>query len=124
MKKILLASAVILSSLGVINAQNATTRANTETVKATTPAARTQETLTKITRACNPTADQTGKLNTLLLDFYTKMDALKASKSTMDEKVFDTKKKELRNNRDASLKAILTPAQQAKLESLKKDGKN
>ncbi len=124
MKKILLASAVILSSLGVMNAQNATTRANTETVKPTTPAARTQETLTKITRACNPTADQTGKLNTLLLDFYTKMDALKASKSTMDEKVFDTKKKELRNNRDASLKAILTPAQQAKLESLKKDGKN
>lgn len=123
MKKILLASAVILSSLGVVNAQNATTRTNTEAVKATTPAAKTQETLTKITRACNPSADQSGKIYTLLLDFYTKMDALKTSKSTMDEKAFENKKKELRNNRDNSLKAILTLEQQAKLETLRKDGK-
>ena len=79
--------------------------------------------MTKITRACNPSADQSGKINTLLLDFYTKMDALKASKSTMDEKVFENKKKELRNNRDNSLKTILTPEQQAKLETLRKDGK-
>lgn len=124
MKKIILASAVILSSLGAVSAQNATTKANTEASKPTTPAAKTQETLTKITRACTLSADQTTKVNAVLLDFYTKMDALKSSKSTMDEKVFENKKKELRSNRDKSLKTILTAEQQAKVEALKKDGKN
>lgn len=121
MKKILFATAVVASSFGMLNAQNAKTTqtAATEAKAEKLPEARAKELVSKINTTCQLNGDQWTKVNNLCVDFFKQHDALKAQKATMDAKTFETKMNELKATRDKGLAAALTPEQNRKLEVAK-----
>ncbi len=128
MKKIIFVFAVVVSSFGMTNAQTAKT-SSTSPVAATaapaerTPEARGKELVAKINTACQLKDDQWSKVNEISVDFFTKQDALRGQKRTMDVTSFDKKMNELKSNRDKALSAVLTPEQNRKFEAAKAEEK-
>src|SRR5688572_11656689 len=116
MKKILFILSVIsLSFVGMTNAQTTQTKP-TPVAKGEkqVPEVRAKEMVAKLNTTCNLNADQTVKTNKLFVDYFTKKDALKGKKSSMDMQKFEAKMTDLRNELNAGLKGILT-ADQMKL---------
>ena len=123
MKKLFFVSAVLLSSFGMTNAQSAkattTQPTRTEIAAEKAPEARGKQLVAKINNAVQLQGDQWGKVNNICVDFFTKHDALKSQKGTIDNKVFETKVEELKSAREKALAAVLTPEQNKKLEAAK-----
>lgn len=101
MKKILLMSALSIASFGVMNAQSATTTQTTTTTKQA-PQVRAKAMVSKITKSVGLQGDQWTKVNTLYVEYFTKLDVVGADAA---------KVKELDKTTDAALAGILTPSQ-------------
>ncbi len=121
MKKFFFVFTVVASSFGMLNAQNAKTPSTTTEAAtvAKAPEVKAKELVAQINNSVQLQGDQWGKVNDLCIDFFTKADALRAKKETLDAKMFETKLSELRTNRDKTLSGILTPEQNRKLEAAK-----
>ena len=104
MKKIFLMSALSLATFGIMNAQTNAAATTTATAQKQLPQVRAKAMVSKITNACGLQGDQVGKVNTLYIEYFTKLDALGATPA-------DAKVKELTGATDASLATILSPSQ-------------
>ncbi|HLP21757.1 MAG TPA: hypothetical protein VK174_15700 [Chitinophagales bacterium] len=103
MKKILLMSALSIASFGVMNAQSATTtQSTTTTTTKQSPQARAKAMVSKITKSVGLQGDQWTKVNTLYVEYFTKLDVVSADAA---------KVKELDKTTATTLAGILTPSQ-------------
>jgi hypothetical protein len=139
MKKTFLIPLVFVASLGLSNAQNATTTSKPAATPAKPAAAavkpaaqagpgKTAEEKAKFSasgldKAVSLKADQSEKVNKVYFDFYTKRDALTAKKASMESKDYWKQSSELVKKKDADIKALLTPEQLKVLEA-KKGGRS
>ncbi len=104
MKKIFLMTALSVAMFGMASAQTAAaTTSKTSTTQAQLPQVRAKAMVSKINNACGLQGDQVGKVNTLYIEYYTKLDAIGKDAAQV---------KELNKTVDAALKGILTPSQQ------------
>jgi hypothetical protein len=123
MKKIILISSIVASTIGMVNAQTKQTAAPVKEVTTQAkPEVRAKERVAEINNLCALQGDQIGKVNAVFIDFYTKQDALKAKQSTLSITDYDKKMAELKENRDVAVKAILTPNQVTLLQKAKASG--
>lgn len=129
MKKILLISSIVVSSLGIVNAQVTESKPQPFLKPAQVdqlPASRAKVRVSEIAKITPLQAEQTTKLVNLYVSFFTKSDDLKAKKATLDGAEYGKQMSALKSERDAGLKAVLTPAQITTLENAKaemtKDG--
>ncbi|MDB5202089.1 MAG: hypothetical protein JWQ27_1498 [Ferruginibacter sp.] len=103
-KQIVLAALAIIFSLGSVFAQD---------MQRQTPEERTKATMEKLA-PLSLTADQSVKVNTAFLEFYTarqkSMEEMRAAGS-FDREAMTAKNKELSDARDGKLKAVLTEDQ-------------
>ncbi len=129
MKKIILSIAAVAMIVTGTMAQATVTKATTTqaTKKGNapreTPEAKAKSTVTKLTAELGLKPDQVTSATKIFTDFFTQVSALRSQSSSLDEKALDEKKKELKKNRNASLKAILTAEQQAKFQEIMKEKK-
>ena len=124
MKKIFFISSIVVASLVTINAQNSETKTEPVLKPAQLkqlPDARAKDRVEEIAKMCTLKPEQTTKLTNLYVDYYTKNDALKAKKNSSDVGEYAKQITALKNERDASLKAILTADQIKTLQQAKKE---
>jgi uncharacterized membrane protein len=87
------------------------------------PAEQRAEALTlKFKKQLNLNADQLTKVKAINLDKAQKVDALRErlAGKEVDKEVFMTERKTIRDAREAAITALLTPAQKAKFEAVRK----
>ncbi len=124
MKKIFFISSILVASLGTINAQNKETKTEPVLKPAQLkqlPDARSKDRVAEIAKLCNLKPDQTIKLTNLYVEYFTKSDALKAKKNSLELAEYAKQVTTLKNERDASLKSILTADQIKTLQQAKKE---
>ncbi|MCW3086570.1 MAG: hypothetical protein JWP12_3936 [Bacteroidetes bacterium] len=121
MKKLILLSGLLIAGLS-INAQSASKQnASAQQNQNEDPAVRATRQTEKMTQVLGLTADQKAKVYAIYLD---KDKAISAAKvKDTDAKVFADERKVIRSQRDAAIKAVLTPEQQAKWENEKQKNK-
>jgi LmbE family N-acetylglucosaminyl deacetylase len=103
MKKILLFLVITVASFGCINAQSA--------AQNSTPEARAKRMVVAIHKAVMLHGNEFGVVNDAYVEYFRKLDALNAHKSSLRPAVYQSHLTELQNARDAKVKAGLEPAQ-------------
>ncbi|RYY33527.1 MAG: hypothetical protein EOP46_16165 [Sphingobacteriaceae bacterium] len=116
MKKLILNVALLIGLASVASAQTTAVRPHK------TPQQRAELMSKKLTGKLNLTADQSAKVNTILLAQATSMDSLKAVKVT-DKGQKRTAVKSIMQNTNNRLSAVLTADQQKAYAGLKAQGK-
>jgi hypothetical protein len=122
MKKIILISSIVASTMGMVNAQAKQTAApvKAEVVnKETRPEVRAKERVAEINNLCALKGDQFGKVNNVFIDYFTKQDALNAKQTKLTASDYNKQLDELKGQRDAAVKAILSADQVAMLQKAK-----
>ena len=111
MKKILLASAIVISFLGTTNAQTAKNSkpASAQDTK-TTPTQKADEAVAKTNKIVSLTAVQLPIVKKYMLEFFTSIEALKATKKE-NPRAFERQKEELKEIRNKNISSVLTPEQ-------------
>lgn len=130
MKKIILSLAVLAVTLTGAVAQSTVskpastaTRSAKGTATRETPETKAKANVEKLNAEVGLKADQVTSATKIFTDFYTKLNALRQQKATLDEKALEAKKKELKHERNNSLKAILTTEQWAKFQAANKENR-
>jgi hypothetical protein len=118
MKKIFLISSIVASTLGMVNAQVKQTAAPVKTE--IQPEARAKDRVAEINRICNLKPEQVTKVNDLYVDFFKKEQALKAKQLPIEE--VRKQLADLKGQRDAAMKAALTPEQIGMLQKSRTSG--
>jgi hypothetical protein len=122
MKKIVLITSIIASSIGMMNAQTTPTAAPVKAVQAPAkPEVRAKERVAEINNLVSLKGDQVGKVNDAFVDFFRKQDALKAKQATLSAADYSKQMTDLKNERQAALKATLTSEQMEVLQKAKKE---
>jgi hypothetical protein len=120
MKKIFFIPIAIVTLIGIVNAQNAApakpAQAKQAAAAPSAPAKKTVEEKAKagvasVDKVVTLKGDQAEKLNKVLVDFYTKKEALTAKRTTMGKDEFITAMKDLQSKKNADIKAVLNPDQ-------------
>lgn len=126
MKKIILSLAIAAVTFTGAIAQTAETK-NAPATKGTatreTPESKATSSVAKLNSEVTLKPEQVTSATKIFTDFYTKLNALRQQKGTLDEKALEAKKKELKQARNTALKSVLTTEQWTKFQAANKENR-
>ncbi len=111
----------LIISLFVLLTIHATAQ-QTDNKTAETPQARTRKAVSKLNLAVALNTEQINQAKVIFLNFYTKREAIKGN-TKLKENQKQSKLKELKDERNKKLKALLTPDQWKKWQAFKDEKK-
>jgi len=122
MKKLMLASLLFTATISM-NAQGGARTQQAQSVQAGDPVTRANALTEEIAKVVTLTADQKTKIYNVNLEKNKQVDAARLA-SGQDKDGFKVQRKRINGEREAAIKALLTPAQQATFMKAKQDNKN